>query len=120
MKSLREAIFALAIVAGVVPAALAHGDYPARRGGTQVWAGEMLLEFVVRRDRVAVYLDDHGDEVALKGAEGTLVVKERAVPMKVANNGFEASGLELKKGEKLLFFAKMPDGNVHTAETVAP
>src|SRR5688500_981778 len=114
---MRKVLLVIAI-ALAARGALAHGDFPPKRGGTSVWAGETTLEFVIGRGKVAVYLDDHGAPIAIKGAEGTLVVpsadgQERAVAMKVVGDAFEASLVPLKKGDKVKFFARMTDGNVH-------
>jgi hypothetical protein len=109
-----------------VPEAFAHGDVVSRKGGVAVAAGEMTIEFVVAERRIAVYLNDHGDAVATKGAQGTLVVRApgtqgRAIPMRVAaDDGFEARDVAVEPGEELMFFAKMPDGQVHVAEFTPP
>ena len=105
---------------------MAHGDFPPKRGGISVNAGEMTLEFVVREGMVVVYLDDHGEPVRAQGAEATLVLTgsdgaERAIRMRVAGaNAFEASDVAVKTGERLLFFAKMSDGQVHVGQLTAP
>lgn len=103
---------------------LGHGDFPPQRGGVSIWAGETTLEFVFCDGKVRVYIDDHGKALAVKGAEGTLVVPtpegDRAVTMKVAGaNWFEAPAM-VKRGEKVRFFAKMPNGEVHVGEVAVP
>ena len=122
---MRQSVLVLAIA--LLPSgAMAHGDFPAKRGGVVVWAGETTLEFVISKDRVVVYVDDHGEPVPNKGAEGTLVVPSadgqgRAVPMKAAKaNAFESPTVALKPGEEVKFFAKMADGQVHVGQTIVP
>jgi len=96
-----------------------------KRGGIMVNAGEMTLEFVIR-DGMVVYPDDHGEPVRAQGAEATLVLTgfdgaERAIRMRVADaNAFEASGVAVKTGERVLFFAKMSDGQLHVGQLTAP
>ena len=122
---MRSLLLAIA-VALASTGAMAHGDFPPKRGGVVVWAGETTLEFVIGKDRVVVYVDDHGEPVPTRGAEGTLVVPSadgqgRAVPMKAAKaNAFESPAVALSPGEVVKFFAKMPDGQVHVGETVVP
>ena len=121
---MRKLVLGIAIALASA-SAMAHGDFPAKRGGVVVWAGETTLEFVLAKDRVVVYVDDHGEPVPTQGAEGTLVVPSadgqgRAVRMKaVPVNAFEAPAT-LKPGEVLKFFAKMPDGQVHVGQTIVP
>jgi len=103
-----------------------HGDIVSRKGGIAVAAGEMTIEFVIAPGKVSVYLNDHGDPVSIKGAEGTLVVgsalaEDRAIPMRVsANGGFEAHDVSAKRGDRIKFFARMPDGQVHVAQIAIP
>jgi hypothetical protein len=121
MRSLAAAL----LLAVAVPAS-GHGDFPPQRGGISASAGETTLEFVFAGGKARVYLDDHGKPLAVKGAEGTLVLPTedgtgRAVPMKVAGiNWFEAGAVKVKAGDTVRFFAKMPDGNVHVGEVTAP
>lgn len=121
MRSLAAAL----LLAVSVPV-LGHGDFPPQRGGISAWAGETSLEFVFADGKARVYLDDHGEPLAVKGAQGTLVLptedgSARAVPMKVAGiNWFEADAVKVEAGAKVKFFAKMPDGDVHVGEVTAP
>src|SRR5947207_14901789 len=109
-----------------MPTSMAHRDCHTRRGGMSVNAGEMTLEFVIRDGMVVVYMDDHGEPVRAQGAEVTLVLTgsdgaERAIPMRdAAANAFEASDVAVKTGERVLFFAKMSDGQVHVGQLAAP
>jgi hypothetical protein len=106
--------------------AIAHGDTVARYGGIAVASGEMTVEFVISPGKLAVHLNDHGDAVSVKGAEGTLVVElsdggGRAIAMRLhPDDGFEVSDVPLKRGEPIKFFVKMPDGQVHVATLVVP
>jgi hypothetical protein len=129
MNHARHLIVAMLIASmtcALMPASMAHGDFPPKRGGIIVNAGETTLEFVIRDGTVVVYLDDHGEPVRAQGAEGTLVLTgadgaERAIRMRVAGtNAFEASDVAVKTGEKVLFFAKMSDGQVHVGQLTAP
>ena len=129
MKRARHLIVAMlfaSMICALMPASMAHGDFPPKRGGISVNAGEMTLEFVIRDGMVVVYLDDHGEPVRAQGAEATLVLTgsdgaERAIRMRVAGaNAFEASDVAVKTGERLLFFAKMSDGQVHVGRLTAP
>ena len=53
----------------------------------------------------------------LTGSDGA----ERAIRMRVAGaNAFEASDVAVKIGERVLFFAKMSDGQVHVGQLTAP
>src|SRR5947207_1303895 len=77
MKHARHLIVAMvfaSMICVLMPASMAHGDFPPKRGGILVNAGEMTLEFVVRDGMVVVYLDDHGEPVRAQGAEATLVL----------------------------------------------
>jgi hypothetical protein len=117
---------AAALLLAVSVPVLGHGDFPPQRGGISTWAGETTLEFVFRDGKALVYIDDHGKPLPVKGAEGTLVLPTedgtgRAMRMKVAGvNWFEAAPVKVKPGDKVKFFAKMPDGDVHVAEVAAP
>jgi hypothetical protein len=76
MKHARHLIVAMlfaSMICVLMPASIAHGDFPPKRGGIMVNAGEMTLEFVIR-DGMVVYLDDHGEPVRAQGAEATLVL----------------------------------------------
>ncbi len=109
-----------------VAIASAHGDTVARYGGIAVASGEMTVEFVISPGKVSVHLNDHGDAVSVKGAEGTLVVEAsggegRAIAMRPhSDEGLEVSDISVKRGETIKFFVKMPDGQVHVAKVVAP
>ena len=110
----------------LAPVALGHGDLVSRNGGIAVASGEMTIEFVIAPRKVSVYLNDHGDAVSVERAQGTLVVgstavEDRAFPMRVGpDGGFEAVAVSPKRGDRVKFFAKMPDGQVHVAQIAAP
>ena len=103
-RHLIVAMFVASMICVLMPASMAHGDFPPKRGGILVNAGEMTLEFVVREGMVVVYLDDHGEPVRAQGAEATLVLTgsdsaERAIRIRVAGaNVFEASDVAVKTG----------------------
>ena len=53
----------------------------------------------------------------LMGSDGA----ERAIRMRLAGaNAFEASDVSVKTGERVLFFAKMSDGQVHVGQLTTP
>lgn len=126
----RSTLFAgIALLASLqlltIATAIAHGDTVARYGGIAVASGEMTVEFVISPAKRSVHLNDHGDAVSVKGAEGTLVVEVsgdgRAIAMRPhPDDGFEVSDVSLKRGETIKFFVKMPDGQVHVAKLVVP
>ena len=127
----RSTLFAgIALLASLqlltIATAIAHGDTVARYGGIAVASGEMTVEFVISPAKISVHLNDHGDAVSVKGAEGTLVVEVsdgdgRAIAMRPhPDDGFEVSDVSLKRGETIKFFVKMPDGQVHVAKLVVP
>ena len=81
------------MICALMPASMAHGDFPPKRGGISVNAGEVT------------------------SSDGA----ERAIRMRVAGaNAFEASDVAVKIGERVLFFAKMSDGQVHVGQLTAP
>src|SRR5213595_2287638 len=129
MNHARHLIVAMlfaSMICALMPASMAHGDFPPKRGGISANAGEMTHEFAIRDGMVVVYLEDHGEPVRAQGAEATLVLTgldgaEHPIRMRVAGaNAFEASDVAVKTGERLLFFAKMSDGHVHVGQLTAP
>ena len=118
--------FAFALMLSMIaPLVWSHGDVVAREGGIAVAAGEMTIEFVIAAQKVTVYLNDHGVAVSTAGATGTLVVgtpaEERAVPMRAdGGDAFVANGVTPQRGDRIKFFAKMPDGQVHVAQIAIP
>src|SRR4030095_9600188 len=97
----RSALFAsIALLATLqlsITTAISHGVTVARYGGIAVASGEMTVEFVISPGKVCVHLNDHGDAVSVKGAEGTLVVEAsdgdgRAIAMRPhPDDGFDFS-----------------------------
>ena len=56
---------------------LAHGA-KAKHGGVMQSAGDLSFELVAKDGKTVIYVDDHGKEMATRGASGTLTVLKGA------------------------------------------
>ena len=73
-------IFAVAAVAASMILsghALAHGAKP-KHGGIVQSANDLAFELVAKDGAATIYVDDHGKELAMAGASGTLTVLKGA------------------------------------------
>ncbi len=72
-------LFALMTIAAALAGgqALAH-DSPARHGGIVKSAGDLSFELVNKEGKTTIYVDDHGKDVPMAGASGTLTVLKGA------------------------------------------
>jgi hypothetical protein len=114
---IKALLLALACLAAV-PAAMAHGDYPAKHGGLMNEGGETSFELVARDRRVTLYVSDHGTDVPMKGAKGSFTVTrgtaERSTPLTPADaNALRTTTAQrLLPGDRVKARVEMPDGSI--------
>jgi hypothetical protein len=127
--SLRRRLAIAAIAVAALPrSTLAHGDVVAMRGGLAVPAGEHSVELVLPAlGQVRVYVDDHGEPVAVERAEGTVTVvrsqggaDQFAVLRPASPSTLEGDGIDLITGDRVQVVVKLVDGQVVVAKAVIP
>jgi len=110
----------VASVLGLISAAGAygHGDHKPKYGG-MVGRGdeEVVVEFVVAKDKVTVYVEDEqGKGIETKDFKGTLtLVPQQGPPKDVAlvpagSNTLTAAGLQPVRGVRLIARLTLPGG----------
>lgn len=96
---------------------MAHGS-KAKHGGIVQTAGDISFELVSKDGKTTIYVDDHGKELPMAGASGTLTVlkgtQKTAVPLEAAGgNMLVAKGdTVLAKGSKAVAAITFADKNV--------
>lgn len=89
-----------------INAALAHDDAKPKRGGIVHTVSDLTFELVPQSDGAHLYVDDHGKPLSLAGMSGKLTVLNGAekseAPLVVAGDKFEAKGVRLNKGAKVV------------------
>ncbi|MCC6070816.1 hypothetical protein ACFSQU_14870 [Massilia sp. GCM10020059] len=96
---------------------MAHGS-KAKHGGIVQTAGDISFELVSKDGKATIYVDDHGKELPMAGASGTLTVlkgtQKTAVPLEAAGgNMLVAKGdTVLAKGSKAVAAITFADKNV--------
>ena len=117
VKRLVRLWLAAGLLATVVPAN-AHGDWPAKHGGVMNDGGETSFELVARNRKVLLFVEDHGEPVDTKGAQGLLTVTQgerswNADIRTTGGNRLEATLLrELKHGDKIVARVTMGNGSI--------
>lgn len=97
--------------------AMAHGS-KAKHGGIVQTAGDISFELVSKDGKTTIYVDDHGKDLPMAGASGTLTVlkgtQKTAVPLEAAGgNMLVAKGdTVLAKGSKAVAAITFADKNV--------
>jgi hypothetical protein len=90
---------------GINPA-LAHDDAKPKRGGIVHTVSDLTFELVPQPDGAYLYVDDHGKPLSLAGMSGKLTVLNGAdkseAPLVVAGDKFDAKGVRLNKGAKVV------------------
>jgi hypothetical protein len=71
MKNILASLAVIGLIAS--SAAIAH-ESPAKRGGIVKSVDDMSFELVNKDGKTTLYVDDHGKEVPMTGASGTLTV----------------------------------------------
>jgi len=103
-KRLIRALCGLLMLSG--SAAWAHGVAEPKHGGVVQEASDRSFELVATANGAAIYIDDHGEQVKPVGWSGRLTVingsKRVEVPLTVAGDKFEAKGVKLRKGTKVV------------------
>jgi ribosomal protein S11 len=113
MKKLLAAAF-LGLAMGASLSAHAH-ETPARHGGIVKSAGERSFELVNKDGNTTIYVYDHGKEVPMAGASGTLTVLKGAAKTEYplaagVGNAVEATGqVRLERGNKAVAAIIFPD-----------
>ena len=110
------ALAAVATTLALSGNALAHGS-KAKRGGIVQTAGDLSFELVSKDGKTTIYVDDHGKDLPMAGASGTLTVlkgtQKTAVPLVAAGgNMLVAKGdTVLAKGSKAVAAITFADKN---------
>jgi hypothetical protein len=102
---------ALSVATGQV---VAH-DSPAKRGGIVKSAGDISFELVNKDGQTTIYVDDHGKEIPMAGASGTLTVlkgtEKSDMPLTAggANTLVAKTGGKIGPGAKVVAAIVFPD-----------
>lgn len=110
------ALAAVATTLALSGNALAHGS-KAKHGGIVQTAGDLSFELVSKDGKTTIYVDDHGKDLPMAGASGTLTVlkgtQKTAVPLEAAGgNMLVAKGdTVLAKGSKAVAAITFADKN---------
>lgn len=108
------AMTTLGLAMAVTAPVTAH-DNPAKRGGIVKSAGDRSFELVNKDGKTTIYVDDHGKEVLMVGASGTLTVLKGTDKSEIAlasgggNRLVATSDLKLESGAKVVAFITFPD-----------
>ena len=111
------ALAAVATTLALSGNAMAHGS-KAKHGGIVQTAGDISFELVSKDGKTTIYVDDHGKDLPMAGASGTLTVlkgaQKTAVPLEAAGgNMLVAKGdTVLAKGSKAVAAITFADKNV--------
>lgn len=99
----------------MAPLAQAHGDPVPQHGGIVKVSKDITFELVVRPQGAEVYLDDHGSPIATATLSGKLTAvkgmsKSEAALKPAGGNRFDATGITIESGAKVLASITSADG----------
>jgi len=107
-------------------AAWAGGDFKPKHGGVIQEVSEVQYEIVAKADSVAIYIEDHGKKVDVKGASAKIsflngVEKSAATLAPVGENKLEAKGtFNVKSGTKVTAVITMAGKPAKTVRVFVP
>lgn len=107
-------------------AALAGGDFKPKYGGVVQEVSEIQYEVVAKADSVAIYIEDHGKKVDVKGATAkvsflTGAEKSEATLAPAGENKLEAKGtFNVKSGTKVTAVVTMAGKPAKTVRVFVP
>jgi len=112
-KMLKLVLLATALAAA--PLVQAHGDPVPQHGGIVKVSKDITFELVLRPQGAEVYLDDHGSPIATANLSGKLTAvkglsKSEAVLKPAGGNRFDATGIAIESGAKVLASITSADG----------
>lgn len=91
---------------------LAHGGGVPKHGGIVEEADDLSFELAAGQEGALIYIEDHGEPMALKGMSGKLTIlsgsEKTEAPLVLAGDKFEAKGVKLLKGNKILAHLNRP------------
>jgi hypothetical protein len=105
MKNILASLAVIGLIAS--SAAIAH-ESPAKRGGIVKSVDDMSFELVNKDGKTTLYVDDHGKEVPMTGASGTLTVlkgtskTETALAPGGGNTLVAKDSVKLEQGNKVV------------------
>ena len=126
--SIRPLVFVLAFSWLAITGAYAHGEHKPKHGGLVGRGDEdVVVEFVVAKRRVVVYIDDEqGEPVETKDVQGTLTMvvpqqPDRSVKLVPEGvNKLAAEGIEAIGGGRLIARLTFPEGREFRAVVLVP
>lgn len=89
------------LILAVASAHVAAHDSPAKYGGIVKTAGDLSFELVHKDGQTTIYVDDHGKEVPMAGASGTLTVLKGTVKSELPMSTSGRNALAAKTGDKV-------------------
>ncbi|MFC4160566.1 hypothetical protein [Chitinimonas lacunae] len=102
------------LVAAMLATAYAHGDLKPAHGGVIAEGKQVVVELVVKTDRLDVYLTDHVKAIDAKGASGQVILlsggtKTEARLLPAAGNLLSVQGnFKLGAGAKAIVKVSIP------------
>ena len=118
---MKKMLIAMSVAALVVASmgVRAHGPAPAKHGGVERSASDLGFELVGQPEGAVLYIEDHGEPFATKGASGKLTVLSGADKSEVdliptGDNALQAKGAKLAAGSKAVAAVTLPNGKVVT------
>jgi hypothetical protein len=108
------ALLLLGVASLTFDAAQAHGGTQPEHGGVVQLVGDMSFELVARADGVELYVEDDGDEVTSADMAAGLTIVDAGAKSEVkltpaAGNKFEAHGVKIPRGAKVVVLLTLKD-----------
>lgn len=98
---MNKMLASLAVIGLIASGAVIAHESPAKRGGIVKSAGDMSFELVNKDGKTTLYVDDHGKEVPMAGASGTLTVLKSTTKTETALTPGGGNTLVAKDSVKL-------------------
>jgi hypothetical protein len=123
--NITKKFFATAILT-LSTVALAGGDFKPKHGGVVQEVSEVQYEIVAKVDSVAIYVEDHGKKVDVKGASAkvsflTGVEKSETTLAPAGENKLEAKGkFNVKSGTKVTAVVTLAGKPAKTVRVFVP
>lgn len=102
--------------------AQSHGTPTPNHGGIIQAVGETWVELVVKGDKIDLYFEDDGDELATEGMTGKVTVMKGAAKAEYAlkpagGNKMETTGKGAVKGAHVMALVVLADKKTHVPAT---
>jgi hypothetical protein len=114
-NAMKQLMASLVLIGTIASGAVLAHESPAKHGGIVKSSGDMSFELVNKEGKTTLYVDDHGKDVPMAGAGGTLTVLKGTTKTDTplapggGNTLVAKDSIKLEPGNKVVASITFPD-----------